>query len=163
MFWRMCTTMGFSWKTWKFFSEREAHGRQRYKIGLSIRRFMNTMYRSLHISELQAEIPALIQVGENQRIDESNMVPLPSSAGEERTRSLGSMLLKCALREVLGWAFSRHFHAANSNVYQCYTFQGSLLQVQLAFLTVIHVIWIAIMHRNQVPSSAAEFNENILL
>ena len=62
---------------------------------------MNTMYRSLHISKLQAEIPALIQVEENQRIDESNMVPLPSRAGEERTRSLGSTLLKCALWEVL--------------------------------------------------------------
>lgn len=133
---------------------------------------MNTLYRPLEISALRAEIPVLIEVkeyllvrcpliiSENQRIDKSKMVPLLSSAGEERTRSLGSMLLKCAIWEVLDSVLPMHFLAAENNASQWDTFQGRLFQVQLAFVTVAHVIWITIMHRDQVLFSADEFNEN---
>lgn len=62
---------------------------------------MNTLYRPLQISELQAPIPILVEVKENllvrrsprisknQTINESKVIPLPRSAGGEGTRSVG--------------------------------------------------------------------------
>lgn len=52
------------------------------------------------------------------------------------------------------------FLAAESNAYERCTFRVNLLEVQLGFMTVIHIIWMVIMLMDQVPFLADEFYEN---